>query len=90
MIGWFLTTRLGRSLAWLLAGVAAIGAAWFAGRREGGQAARKLAQERELKAKVKTWERINEADTSAGDDAADRKWLAARGVRGAGKSDRDL
>jgi hypothetical protein len=90
MIGWFLTTRLGRSLAWLLAALAAISVALLKAYRKGKSDANRDTKERELTAKVKTWERINEADTSTGDDAADRKWLAARGVRGAGKSDRDL
>jgi hypothetical protein len=90
MISFLLSTRIGRWGAWALAGIAALFAAWFAGRREGSRDAKQDAKERELVAKVKTWERINEADTSTGDDAADRKWLAARGVRGAGKSDRDL
>lgn len=62
----------GAVLAAVLAG---IGSVWFLG----GQAARDKAERDTLQGDKATNERINDADVSQGDTAADRDWLSDRG-----------
>jgi hypothetical protein len=86
VIAWLIGTRLGRFVAWALAGIAAV----LLVRADAKRDARQEAEQEALRRKVKTLERINEADTSTGDDAADREWLRNRGLRGIGKRDSHL
>jgi hypothetical protein len=86
VIAWLIGTRLGRFVAWAVAGVAAV----LLVRADAKRDARQEAEQEALRRKVKTLERINEADTSTGDDAADREWLKRRGLRGLGKRDSHL
>jgi hypothetical protein len=78
---WLLSTRLGRLLAWALAGVAAILAAWVAGRREGASTARAEAAAKAAKDYADTRKRIDHDTRHAGTGTDDdiRERLRRRG-----------
>jgi hypothetical protein len=70
-------------MAWAVAGVAAV----LLVRADAKRDARVEAENKRLREHAKTIERIERADTSKGDDDADRTWLRNRGLRGLAERD---
>jgi hypothetical protein len=74
MLGWFLTSRLGRGVAYLGLAISLALTIWFGGAKS----ERTRAKAKRMENYRETHKRADKADVGDGDPDADREWLRNR------------